>query len=67
MEQKVKINKKRALSSSALFSLKPLVLAERVGFEPTYHISVITRFRVERVTASFATSPLCGQCDRKRK
>ena len=28
-----------------------MLLAERVGFEPTYRISAITRFRVERVTA----------------
>ena len=26
-------------------------MAERVGFEPTYRISAVTRFRVERVTA----------------
>ncbi len=34
-----------------LYSLSPLNMAERVGFEPTYGDEPVTRFRVERVTA----------------
>ncbi len=34
-----------------------MLVAERVGFEPTCPISRTTRFRVGRVTANFATSP----------
>ena len=38
-----------------------------MGFEPTCPISRTTRFRVGRVTASFATSPLCGDFSLARK